>query len=40
MPGISNVNLSLLTEIAGTGGDDNLRGQKAARHSSTNNPLK
>ena len=29
MPGIYNVNLSLLKEIAGTEGDDNLRGQEA-----------
>ena len=29
MPGIYNVNLSLLTEIAGTEGDDNLQGQRA-----------
>ena len=29
MPGILDINLSLLTEIPGTGGDDNLRGHKA-----------
>ena len=29
MLGISDINLSLLTEIAGTGGDDNLRGHRA-----------
>ncbi len=29
MFGISDINLSLLTEIAGTGGDDNLRGHRA-----------
>ena len=29
MPGIYNVNLSLLTEIVGTEGDDNLQGQEA-----------